>query len=86
LQGVVIAQVRVSTNGSVEKVKIVRTPNPALSDAAVRSVRNWSFRAARNAQGESVPVIVDVAVTFRLDLVSREGGSVSVAKVTGRKF
>ena len=35
---------------------------------------------------EPVPAIVDVAVTFRLDLVSREGGPISAAKVTGKKF
>ena len=97
LQGVVITQLRVNTNGSVENVKIVRTPNPALSDAAVRSVRNWRFRAARNAQGESVSVIVDVAVAFRLDVIApdplvaaagsaKSRGSVATAKVTCKKF
>jgi TonB family protein len=97
LQGVVITQLRVNTNGSVENVKIVRTPNPALSDAAVRSVRNWRFRAARNAQGESVSVIVDVAVAFRLDVITpdplataagsaKSRGSVATAKVTCKKF
>jgi TonB family protein len=30
LQGVVIAEVWVSTNGTVENVKIIRTPNPTL--------------------------------------------------------
>src|SRR6266849_7477076 len=82
LQGVVIAQVRVSTNGSVENVKIVRTPSPAPSEAAVRSVRNLRFRAARNAQGESVPVIVDVAVAFRLDVMTPR---VSTAGTTSTK-
>jgi TonB family protein len=97
LQGVVITQLRVNTNGSVENVKIVRTPNPALSDAAVRSLRNWRFRAARNAQGESVSVIVDVAVAFRLDVIApdplaaaagsaKSRGSVATAKVTCKKY
>jgi len=97
LQGVVIAQVRVSTNGSVENVAIVRTPSPAPSEAAVRSVRNWRFRAARNAQGESVPVIVDVAVAFRLDVMTprvstagttstKSGGSVAAAKANDKNF
>jgi TonB family protein len=97
LQGVVIAQLSVGTNGSVENVKIVRTPNPALSDAAVRSVRNWRFRAARNAQGETVPVIVDVAVAFRLDVITprvstagttstKSGGSVAEAKANDKNF
>ena len=97
LQGVVIAQLSVGTNGSVENVKIVRTPNPALSDAAIRSVRSWRFRAARNAQGQSVPVIVDVAVAFRLEVTPKRDASaagtrttksvsVATAKATGEKF
>jgi TonB family protein len=97
LQGVVIAQLSVGTNGSVGSVKIIRTPDPALSDAAIRSVRNWRFRAARNAQGDLVSVIVDVAVAFRLEVAPKpdrsatrasvtKSGSVAAAKSTGEKF
>jgi len=81
----------------VENVKIVRTPNPALSDAAIRSVRSWRFSAARNAQGQCVPVFVDVAVAFRLEVTPsgtrrRQGTratksvSVATAKATARNF
>jgi TonB family protein len=69
LQGVVIAQVLVRADGAAGNVIIVRTPSPALANAAVRTVRNWRFKPAHNSQGESVPVIVDVAVSFRLDVL-----------------
>jgi TonB family protein len=92
LQGVVIAQVLVTSDGVVEDVKVIRTPNPALSDAAIRSVRTWRFRAARNSQGDCVPVIVDVSVAFRLS-PSRpprnsadSGRTVAAAKVNEQKF
>jgi TonB family protein len=65
-QGIVIAQVWVAADGTARDVRIVRTPSPALANAAVHTVRNWRFQPARNFQGESVPVVVDVAVSFRL--------------------
>jgi TonB family protein len=98
LQGVVIAQVWVSADGAAQNVKIVRTPNPALGNAAMRTVHNWRFKAAHDAKGDSVPVVVDVAVTFRLDVTptapvsvasTRSGNStasVAAEKAAGRKF
>src|SRR5712664_320637 len=66
LQGLVMAQVWVAADGAAENVKILRSPSPALASAATRTVRSWRFKPARNFQGESVPVVVDVAVSFRL--------------------
>jgi protein TonB len=68
-QGIVIAQVWVAADGTARDVRIVRTPSPALANAALHTVRNWRFQPARNFQGESVPVVVDVAVSFRLAVV-----------------
>jgi TonB family protein len=67
LSGVVVLQVWVTINGLAENVKVVRAPHPALEHAAVRAVRDWHFRPATNSRGEFVPVIVDVAVAFRLN-------------------
>ena len=67
LSGVVILQLWVSSRGDAENARIVRTPNPTLAEAAARAVRNWHFKPARNASGEFVPVVVDVAVSFRLN-------------------
>jgi TonB family protein len=66
LSGVVIVQVWVSTAGNAENLRVVRTPNAALANAAMRAVRNWHFKPASNASGELVPVVVDVAVSFKL--------------------
>jgi TonB family protein len=67
LSGVVILQVWVSNDGTAETTRIVRAPNHALADAAARAVRNWHFKPASDASGELVPVVVDVAVAFRLN-------------------
>jgi periplasmic protein TonB len=67
LSGVVIVQVWVSTEGNTENLRVVRTPNAALANAALRAVRNWHFKPASSASGELVPVVVDVAVSFKLN-------------------
>jgi len=67
LAGVVILQVVVGSEGKTEKISVLRTPDPALASAAKRSVRTWQFKPASNAQGEFVPVILNVAVSFVLD-------------------
>jgi len=67
LTGVVLLQVWVTSSGAAETVKIIRAPNSFLGNAAVRTVRTWRFRPAFNAQGEFVPVTVEVAVSFQLD-------------------
>jgi hypothetical protein len=51
------------------RVAIVSRPNTYVSTgpAAIRALRNRRFKPATNASGESVPVVVDVAVSFRLN-------------------
>jgi TonB family protein len=71
LSGVVILAVRVTSSGVPEFVKLVRAPNPALANAALRTVRTWRFRPAFNARGDFVPVITDVVVSFRLEGLQR---------------
>ena len=70
LQGVVIARLLVKADGETGDVKIVRTPSPALATAATRAVHTWRFTPAHNFRGEAVPVVVDVAVSFRLGILS----------------
>ena len=86
LQGVVIAQVLVNVSGGAGNVKIVRTPNPALANAAMRTVRNWRFKPARNSQGEPVPVIVDVAVSFRLAVIPPPAALTAAETAAAKKF
>jgi TonB family protein len=66
LRGVVILQVGVAPTGTVENVRVLRTPHPSLTNTAIRAVRAWRFKPATNAEGERVPVLVNVGVSFRL--------------------
>jgi TonB family protein len=86
LQGLVMAQVWVTADGAAENVKILRSPSPALASAATRTVRSWRFRPARNFQGESVPVIVDVAVSFRLTTTPPRVTSTASTTAISKKF
>jgi TonB family protein len=65
LSGLVVLEVSVSQQGKTANIKVVRSPNAALANAAIRTVSLWQFRPASNAQGNPVPAIVNVAVTFR---------------------
>jgi TonB family protein len=97
LYGVVIAQIWVSADGAAENVKIVRTPSPALATAAIRTVHNWRFKPAHDARGDSVPAVVDVAVSFRLGVLpaapvslastrpASSGSTVAAEKVPDKK-
>lgn len=85
LHGVVIAQVLVNADGGAVNVKIVRTPSPALANAAIRTVRTWRFKPARNSRGESIAVVVDVAVSFRLDIIPPPA-PVTASAAVSKKF
>jgi TonB family protein len=86
LQGLVMAQVWVAADGAAENVKILRSPSPALASAATRTVRGWRFKPARNFQGESVPVVVDVAVSFRLTTTPPQVTSMASTTAISKKF
>jgi TonB family protein len=65
LTGVVILEIGVTSEGTTETVTLIRAPDSALATAAIRTVRTWQFKPATNALGEFVPVIMNVAVSFR---------------------
>ena len=81
LQGVVITEIRVGPDGAVESGKIIRTPNPALGTVALRTVRDWRFMPAHNSRGDAVAVVVNVAVSFKL-----EKAGAAAASAMNKKF
>jgi TonB family protein len=85
-QGIVIARLRVTSQGTVESVKIIHAPNSALADAAIRGERDWRFKPAQNSQGEPVPVVVEVAASFRLGMVAPRTSSAGSATAMTKKF
>ena len=64
LEGTVRLRVAVDASGQVEDVKVL-SGSPLFTQAATEAVRQWRF-APTMLEGKSVPVVSEVAVTFRL--------------------
>lgn len=65
-EGDVELEIVVRQNGSVGDVRILRGLGYGLDQRAVDAVRLWRFAPAANRVGQTVDVIVSVAVEFRL--------------------
>lgn len=65
IEGDVLLEVVVRSNGAVGDVRIVRGLGGGLDERAVAAVRQWLFAPARR-HGTPVDVLVEVAVEFRL--------------------
>ena len=64
IQGTVILEAVIGTDGAVREVRALR-PAPFLEGAAVEAVQQWLFTPTR-LNGEPVPVVMTVTVTFTL--------------------
>jgi protein TonB len=64
VQGVVILDILIGEDGSVEKAKILRSI-PLLDQAAVDAVTQWVFTPT-TVDGEAKKVIMTVTVNFTL--------------------
>jgi TonB family protein len=74
LRGIVIVEVVVGTDGSVESVDIVRSV-PPFDEAAIAAVREWKYEPTK-VDGKPVRVRLTVPITFSFKLpeMSREAG------------
>jgi TonB family protein len=64
ISGIVVLQVTVDENGSVEQVKPISGP-PLLTPAAMAAVLRWKYKPS-SIGGEAVAVLSTVTVAFRL--------------------
>lgn len=64
VQGVVIIEATIGTDGTVQDAKVLRSI-PLLDDAAVAAVKQWRFTQTL-VNGQPVPVIMTVTVNFSL--------------------
>ncbi len=65
IEGRVIVQFVVDTDGSTTDAQVVRSPDDMLSQAALEAVRTLRFEPARN-RGQAVKVRFALPITFRL--------------------
>ena len=64
VQGIVIIEIIIGTDGSVNEAKVLR-PVPELDRAAIDAVMQWKYTPTL-LNGEPVKVIMTVTVTFSL--------------------
>jgi protein TonB len=65
IEGDVLLEIVVRSNGSVGDVKVLRSLGAGLEQRAIDAVRQWRFGPARR-QGTPVDVVVEVSVEFKL--------------------
>jgi protein TonB len=65
IQGVVILEAIITTEGRVEDLRVLRSPSSLLSDAAIAAVSKWRYIPA-TLNGRSVKVFLTVTVDFKL--------------------
>jgi protein TonB len=65
IEGLVILEAVISEDGSVQNVRVLRG-KPLLDEAATAAVRQWRFTPPL-LNGEPVPVVMTVTVSFSLD-------------------
>ena len=65
VQGVVILEVTIGTDGKVRDVKVARSVN-LLDSAAVQAVRGWEYKPTI-VNGQPVQVIMTVPIVFMPD-------------------
>jgi protein TonB len=65
IQGVVMLEVTVGTDGKVKDIKVLRSIKE-LDDAAIQAVRGWEFKPTM-LNGQTVQVITTVPVVFTLE-------------------
>jgi len=68
LQGAVIIQGILGTDGVVSDISVLQSPSKTLSDLAVAAVRQWRYTPAYcNDLAKPIRVHLTVTSTFRLD-------------------
>jgi protein TonB len=63
IRGVVILEANVDREGRVVDVKVLRTANRLLDDAAITAVRQWQYRPLI-LNGSPEPFVLTVVLTF----------------------
>lgn len=65
IQGVVILEATIGTDGKVKEIKVLRSIKE-LDDAAIKAVRAWEYKPTL-VNNQAVQVITTIPVNFSLD-------------------
>jgi len=65
VEGIVILEARADERGNVDKVRVLRSKDPYLSQAALEAVRQWKYKPFYR-KGKPTPIVFTVTVRFKL--------------------
>lgn len=65
IEGVVLLKVRVSEEGLVERILVLKSESSLLNQAAIDAVKQWKYEPLY-LKGKPVPAVFDVTVRFKL--------------------
>jgi TonB family protein len=65
IEGAVVLQIEISTEGRVENASVLSSGNVLLTDAAIQAVRQWTYKPFV-LNGQTIPVTTTATVNFTL--------------------
>ncbi len=66
VQGTVVLYALLAPDGSVRKLKVLRSPGPDLDRAATEAVAQWIYRPLDCGGGSNLPTEIEILVNFAL--------------------
>jgi TonB family protein len=72
IDGVVILEARIGTDGVVHDLKAFRSEPMWLTEAAIEAVKQWRYEPAKDASGKPVEAALNVTISFILDRSNSE--------------
>jgi TonB family protein len=66
VQGIVLLRAAVDTEGVASDIRVLHSPDPRLSEAALEAARQWRWEPARTNDGKPVAVYFTLTFNFRL--------------------
>jgi TonB family protein len=66
IQGIVLLSAALDTEGTPRDIRILRSPDPRLSEAALEAARQWRWEPARTTDGKPIAVYFTLTFNFKL--------------------
>lgn len=67
IEGVVVLEATVSTEGAVTDTKVLRGEPSGLTEAAIEALKQWRYEPALNSAGKPISVVMTVTFRFALN-------------------
>ncbi len=66
VQGIVLLSATLDTQGTPRDIRVLQSPDPRLTEAALQAARQWRWEPARRSDGTPIPVYFTLTFNFRL--------------------